>query len=83
MGAVGRADRERVDSLHRGRPTISVTCVADGRAHRVSDVEIATEAARRDGYYQALCGHLVAAASMVEPDGLPCALCAEMCRIRA
>jgi hypothetical protein len=79
---VSRADREGVEPLHRGNPTISVTCVSDGRAHRVPDVEIATEAFRRDGYYQALCGHRVAAASMVEPDGRPCPLCTEMCRTR-
>ena len=79
---MSRADRERVESLHKGRPTISVTCVSDGRAHRVPDVEIATETFRRDGFYQALCGHRVAAASMVEPDGLPCPLCTEMCRTR-
>jgi hypothetical protein len=83
VGAVGRADRERVESLHETRATISVTCVFDGRAHRVSDVEIATEVFRRDGFYQALCGHRVAAASMVEPDGRPCPLCTEMCRTRA
>ena len=60
-----------------------MTCVSDGRAHRVPDVEIASEVFRRDGYYQALCGHRVAAASMVEPDGQPCPLCTEMCRTRA
>jgi hypothetical protein len=71
IGVVGRADH-----------TVTVTCVADGRAHRVLDVEIATEVTRRDGFYQALCGHRVAAASMVEPDGRPCPLCTEMCRAR-
>ncbi len=60
--------------------TVSVTCLQDGWAHRVSDVELAGESGRNSGYYQALCGHRVAAASMVEPDGRPCPLCSEMCR---
>lgn len=71
-----------IGAVDRARSTVTVTCVSDGRAHRVPDVEIAADVARRDGFYQALCGHLVAAASMVEPDGRPCPLCTEMCRER-
>jgi hypothetical protein len=62
-------DRRAVD-------TITVTCTIDTRAHEVPDAEIAASARRSDGHYQALCGHLVAAAPMVEPDGQPCQLCA-------
>jgi hypothetical protein len=56
--------------------TITVTCSADSRAHEVPDTELAAAARRSDGHYQALCGHRVAAAPMVEPDGQPCLLCA-------
>lgn len=80
---MSRAGRERVEPLHGGRPTVTVTCIADGRAHRVPDIELAADMSQRDGYYQALCGHRVAAASMVEPDGRPCPLCTEMCRTRS
>jgi hypothetical protein len=56
--------------------TITVTCSIDSRAHEVPDAELAAAARRSDGRYQALCGHRVAAAPMVEPDGQPCLLCA-------
>ncbi|WP_343941512.1 hypothetical protein [Pseudonocardia zijingensis] len=56
--------------------TITITCAADSRAHEVPDAELAAAAQRSDGHYQALCGHRVAAAPMVEPDGEPCLLCA-------
>jgi hypothetical protein len=55
--------------------TITVTCSVDSRAHEVPDAELAAAARRSDGHYQALCGHMVAAAPMVEPDGQPCLLC--------
>lgn len=63
---------------HAGRraaDTITVTCTIDSRAHEVPDAELAAAARRTDGHYQALCGHMVAAAPMVEPDGQPCLLC--------
>jgi hypothetical protein len=63
---------------HAGRhavDTITVTCSIDSRAHEVPDTEIAASARRSDGHYQALCGHMIAAAPMVEPDGQPCLLC--------
>ena len=56
--------------------TITVTCCVDSRAHEVPDAELAEAARRLDGYFQALCGHRITAASMVEPDGQPCLLCA-------
>lgn len=56
--------------------TITVTCCIDSRAHEVPDAELAAAARRSDGHYQALCGHRIAAAPMVEPDGRPCLLCA-------
>ncbi|MEJ3654608.1 hypothetical protein WEH80_16700 [Actinomycetes bacterium KLBMP 9759] len=51
-----------------------MTCLSDGRAHDVPDVEFT----RGSGHYQAICGHTVYAAPMVEPDGKPCQLCTEM-----
>jgi hypothetical protein len=64
---------------HAGRrpvDTITVTCSIDSRAHEVPDAELAAAARSSDGHYQALCGHMVSAAPMVEPDGQPCLLCA-------
>lgn len=49
---------------------------SDERAHEVPDSELAIALTRRDGYYQALCGHMIAAAPMVMPDGRPCQPCA-------
>ena len=54
------------------RTTVSITCLSDGRAHAVPDEQIAAA----QGRYQALCGHWVTAASLVEPDGAPCPACA-------
>jgi hypothetical protein len=59
----------------RAVDTITVTCSIDSRAHEVPDAELAAASLRSDGHYQALCGHMVAAAPMVEPDGQPCLLC--------
>ncbi|MFC5995112.1 hypothetical protein ACFQE5_12905 [Pseudonocardia hispaniensis] len=30
------------------------------------------------GYYRALCGHMIAAASMASPDGAPCPDCSQL-----
>jgi hypothetical protein len=59
----------------RAVDTITVTCSIDSRSHEVPDAELAASARQSDGHYQALCGHMVAAAPMVEPDGPPCLLC--------
>ena len=56
--------------------TIAITCIVDGRAHDVPDVQIAGPQADRRGRYVAVCGHVVTAAPMVEPEGAPCPLCA-------
>lgn len=58
--------------------TISITCLTDGLAHDVPDAQLAAPAADRAGCYIAVCGHVVTAASMVEPDGKRCPLCAEV-----
>lgn len=58
--------------------TIAVTCCTDSRAHEVPDTELAIGIARHDGYYRALCGHMIAAAPMVMPDGEPCQRCAAL-----
>jgi hypothetical protein len=68
MSGGDQAGRRAVD-------TITVTCAIDTRAHEVPDAELAASARQSDGHYQALCGHMVAAAPMVEPDGQPCLLC--------
>jgi hypothetical protein len=57
--------------------TVSVTCIADGRAHAVRDTEIASSTSYQSGYYSAVCGHVVTPASMVAPDGELCRGCAE------
>ena len=59
-----------------GVQTVIVTCTQDSRAHAVPDAQLAT--ALESGRYHALCGHLVAAAPMSEPDGEPCLLCEEL-----
>ncbi|HEY0814195.1 MAG TPA: hypothetical protein VGE11_13015 [Pseudonocardia sp.] len=53
--------------------TVTVTCTLDSRAHAVHDIQLA--AALETGRYNALCGHIVTAAPLAEPDGLPCLLC--------
>jgi hypothetical protein len=71
---VRKQDRSRA---RRGESaTITVTCAIDGRAHDVPDVQIAGPQADRRGRYVAVCGHVVTAASMIEPEGAPCPLCA-------
>lgn len=56
--------------------TVIVTCSVDSRAHAVHDTQLAT--ATESGRYNALCGHIVAAVPMTEPDGAPCLLCEEL-----
>ena len=63
----------RSNSSHT--PTVTITCAVDGHAHDVPDVQIAGPQADR-GRYVAVCGHVVTAASMIEPEGAPCPLCA-------
>lgn len=58
--------------------TIRITCLTDGLAHDVPDAQLAAAANDRAGCYIAVCGHVVTAASMVEPDGKRCPLCAEV-----
>jgi hypothetical protein len=59
-----------------GITTVTITCTVDGRAHDVPDVQIAGPQADRQGRYVAVCGHVVTAASMIEPEGTRCPLCA-------
>ncbi|MCO1659142.1 hypothetical protein [Pseudonocardia humida] len=58
--------------------TIRITCLTDGLAHDVPDAQLAAAANDRAGCYIAVCGHVVTAASMVEPDGKRCSLCDEV-----
>ena len=58
--------------------TISITCLNDGLAHDVPDAQLAAAAHSGAGSYIAVCGHVVTAASMVEPDGKKCPLCSEV-----
>jgi hypothetical protein len=57
---------------------VSITCLVDGRAHRVSDLQLGTTEADALGRYRALCGHVVTAASLAAPDGAPCPACAAL-----
>jgi hypothetical protein len=69
--------QSRSNSSRRGGiTTVTITCIVDGRAHDVPDVQIAGPQADRQGRYVAVCGHVVTAASMIEPEGAPCPLCA-------
>ena len=68
-----------IESGNRGPSrvqTVTVTCSQDSRAHAVHDAQMAT--APESGRYNALCGHMVSAAPMTEPDGEPCVLCEEL-----
>jgi hypothetical protein len=58
--------------------TISITCLNDGLAHDVPDAQLAAVATGPAGSYIAVCGHVVTASSLVEPDGKRCPLCAEV-----
>jgi hypothetical protein len=55
--------------------TIPITCCLDGRAHDVTDQNVAA-GWRAGGRYEALCGYVVVPAAMVAPIGRPCARCA-------
>ena len=59
---------------------VSLTSVIDKRAHVVTDIELSSPNAARIGRYEALCGHLIAPAPMVEPDGITCDRCTELRR---
>jgi hypothetical protein len=79
-GAVRRthSGSESAENKRQAIVTVPITCVSDGLTHDVPDTELAADASKRNGTYLAVCGHVVAAAAMVEPDGEPCALCAEL-----
>jgi hypothetical protein len=72
------ADPNASTAARAASTTISITCLNDGMAHDVPDAQLAAPAADRAGCYIAVCGHVVTAASMVEPDGKRCPLCAEV-----
>lgn len=59
---------------------VSLTSVIDSRAHMVTDVELSSPHAMRMGRYEALCGHLIAPAPLIEPDGARCRRCDELDR---
>jgi hypothetical protein len=67
--------RKQIRSHSRQTATVTITCAVDGRAHDVPDVQIAGPQAGL-GRYVAVCGHVVTAASMIEPEGARCPLCA-------
>ena len=74
MRRAGRSRRSARDD----RTSVSITCVVDGRCHRVSDLQLGAAETDTRGRYRALCGHLVTAASLAEPDGVPCPVCAAL-----
>ncbi|MHA6616626.1 hypothetical protein [Pseudonocardia sp. DLS-67] len=64
------------ESLSHGpAATVTVTCCRDDRSHRVLDVELAAACSQPRGLVRAICGHVIAPASLVAPDGPPCLLC--------
>jgi hypothetical protein len=89
-GTVGREHRQspggqlfdpcspRSSAARAASTTISITCLNDGLAHDVSDAQLAAAATGGSGSYIAVCGHVVTAASLVEPDGKRCPLCDEV-----
>lgn len=64
-----------------GCDLVTLTSVIDSRAHIVTDVELSSPPALQMGRYEALCGHLIAPAPMVEPDGTRCPRCEELGRV--
>ena len=70
----GAADRSEECDL------VTLTSVIDNRAHVVTDIELSSPRAMQAGRYEALCGHLISPAPMVEPDGTRCRRCAELDR---
>ena len=77
VGTVSRLQWAPPGGPARASATISITCIADGRAHAVRDTELAMGNSHHSGYYSAVCGHVVTAAPMVAPDGELCPVCAE------
>jgi hypothetical protein len=71
-----RRTRRAHPSARVDRTTVSITCVVDGRAHQVPDLQLGTPEADGRGRYRALCGHVVTAAALAAPDGAPCPSCA-------
>jgi hypothetical protein len=71
---VSRADRAPREDRATVSATVSITCLTDGRAHDVPEVQIA--GSEGGGHLVGLCGHVVVAASLVEPAGAPCRRCA-------
>lgn len=60
-----------------------IGCVLDGCDHAVTQHEQATGIRRADGRYQAVCGHVVIAAPMLQPPGAPCRACHAALRPRS
>jgi hypothetical protein len=70
MSRTGRLDRRNDHHF------VEVTCTTDGRMHRIDEVLLAAGRVGGSGRIEALCGRGVLAASMAEPPGPPCHLCA-------
>lgn len=61
---------------------VLLTSVIDGLAHVVTDVELCSPEAMRQGRYLAVCGHRVSPAPLVVPDGARCSPCTDQRRGR-
>jgi hypothetical protein len=68
-------NHSRSHSARREVSTVTIPGVRAGRAHAVPDVQIAGPQADGRGRYVAMCGYVVTAAPMIEPEGAPCPLC--------
>ncbi|MCW0212520.1 MAG: hypothetical protein OJJ54_04110 [Pseudonocardia sp.] len=69
-----------MDGERRGEPaaisdTVTVTCAIDSQAHQIPDSELTAPYALRSGRYRAVCGCVVTAAPMVQPEGEACRTC--------
>lgn len=62
--------------LRADRNAVLVTCLRDGRMHRVDDAAILEGQASDSGHFRAQCGHVIAAAALAEPPGPDCLGCA-------
>lgn len=63
-------------SVSESRWCVDITCSQDGLMHQIDDVVLTAAIGHGFGRFSALCGRFVVAASMTEPPGPPCPLCA-------
>lgn len=70
---MGRPLREA--PVATSRALTEMTCVADGRSHRLTDAAFEDGLRARLGRFTAVCGHSVLAAALATRPGRPCPEC--------